>query len=673
MRKPAPEPRSRPTGRRLGGAALLLVWGWLGWLLLVAALLAAEGVSSAVALVVAFPPVLLLFAHRHVRAQATALEQLRSALQPAVPDTASVLGRIDGLGVLPGELDAVKLDIRRLIDGAVATEEAIRASTTATQSILNSSQDAVLGIGPDGECLFANSRCHELVGVPVGTLIGTSVHDAIHARILGVADPDGCRFCSARTATDFQNFYNEALQSADGTVLDIDYHSFPVKSDAHSFSWVVTMTDISERRAIERRYESLVATLPVGIYNLDPAGRLVYANGRFFELVGVPREELLGEPLTRILHPDDAPAAEKTLAETMERGEPFLIEHRLRRADGRALWVLSSGNAHRDRAGEIVGVNGIYTDISDRKLAQAELEELNATLESRIEERTAELRFANTELRESMVQLQRTQEALIESEKMAALGNLVAGLAHEINTPIGISKGAASHLAAAVADFQAHVQESSADGDRVGKLGRVLTESADLIQSNLSRAANLIARFKRVSVDQSFADERHFSLLENINDAVASFSRELADADVTVDVQCDGQLQIWGDPGCYTQMHAIVLRNALDHAFSALSAGGDRSVGIEVRSREAALTIIYRDNGRGVTDEVRRHLFEPFFTTRRHNGGTGLGLHILYLLVTKTLGGRVSCEDAGQGMLLRVELPISATAHGSPVEGVAPG
>ena len=329
--------------------------------------------------------------------------------------------------------------------------------------------------------------------------------------------------------------------------------------------------------------------------------------------------------------------------------------------------MLSSGDVDRDRAGEIVGINGIYTNVSELKLAQAQLQELNTTLESRIQQRTTELSAANEELRESMRQLQQTQTALIESEKMAALGNMVAGLAHEINTPIGISKGAASHLAAVVADYQARLQAPDETQEETLRLAHTLTESADLIQSNLTRAAQLVARFKRVSVDQSYADERRFKLLENINDVVAGFSRELAAHQVTVDVHCDDQLEIWGDPGCYSQMHTIVLNNALDHAFPDASAGAERTVTIEAATEAAGLKIVYRDNGSGVSDEVRRRLFEPFFTTRRHRGGTGLGLHILYLLVTKTLGGRVTCEGKrGSGLELRIELPLRTLPNASP-------
>lgn len=550
-------------------------------------------------------------------------------------------------------------DLRAFLDRAETSEEAMRASVAATRSILNSAHDAVLGVDVEGRCMFANRRLHELLGADIGSLVGRPVHDTLHRHLVGVNDVDAgagsdCKFCATPPESGVANFYNEVIRTAGDTFRDIDYESFTIETGAPHSGTIVTLTDITERRVIERRYATLVATLPVGIFTTDASGTVRFANDRFFELLGRREAHVVGAPVVGFVSSEDADLVRRTFDQASVGGKPFAIEHRIELPTGDLRWVLCTGDVDRNRRGDPVGVNGIYADISDLKSTQDELRRLNETLEARIEVRTAELREANDELEASMERLRQTQGALIEREKMAALGALVAGLAHEINTPIGVSVGAASHLAAILAAYDRADGRGETTGKSTAKLRETMGESADLIVSNLARASDLIQRLKRVSVDRAYQDERRFSLCRNIDDTVGILRRQLDDAHVVVDVQCDDDLEIFGDPGVYAQMHTIIVTNALEHAFPDRDGG---TIQIEASAGDDVIELVYRDDGVGVDDETRRQLFEPFFTTTRHSGGTGLGLHLLYLLVTTILHGEVKAEN-NDGLVLTVSVPM---------------
>ena len=187
----------------------------------------------------------------------------------------------------------------------------------------------------------------------------------------------------------------------------------------------------------------------------------------------------------------------------------------------------------------------------------------------------------------------------------------------------------------------------------------MLRESSDLIDANLARAADLISRFKRVSVDQSYQEERNFNLRENIFDTVSNLKRQLDNLGVTLEVRCDEALQVFGDPGCYAQMHTIAVSNALLHAFDEEDGLEDRVLLIAVETDANRLRIVYQDNGKGLAEAERERVFDPFYTTGRNRGGTGLGLHVFFLLVSRRLDGSVSCNDVDpHGFALRAEIPL---------------
>jgi len=250
--------------------------------------------------------------------------------------------------------------------------------------------------------------------------------------------------------------------------------------------------------------------------------------------------------------------------------------------------------------------------------------------------------------------LKEAQGQIVQSEKMASLGRMVAGFAHEINTPIGIAVGAASHVSNAAQQlFQLLKQEEVHEEELEEVLGTV-KQAADLTLSNLNRAAELIRSFKRTSIDQSSEKSRNFNFRELIQDVTNSLHNKFKHTQITFTVECPEDLNLDSIPGIYTQILTNLIMNSYIHGF----ASGAKPGSIEIRvhqSEDARLIFEYSDSGKGMGEEARNRIFEPFFTTNRGEGGSGLGLYICYNLVTTQLGGSITCESApGQGIRIHI-------------------
>lgn len=293
---------------------------------------------------------------------------------------------------------------------------------------------------------------------------------------------------------------------------------------------------------------------------------------------------------------------------------------------------------------------------AERSQAADALLLLNEELEQRVAQRTEQLASANSELELTLEDLKRTQSQLIMSEKLAALGELVAGVAHEINTPVGVALSASSTLAEKMNALAAlFAQGEMKRSDLTGFLedGR---EGAAMVQVNLNRASDLIRSFKMVAVDQVSEARRSFHVRAYIDEVLLSLRPKLKRTAHTVEVVCDEHLVIESYPGAFSQILTNFIVNSLVHAFAPDQAG---TIRIAVSKSERGLELRYADNGQGMNAEVQARMFEPFFTTARSQGSTGLGLHIVFNLVTHTLGGTISCEsDPGQGTRFTVVIPV---------------
>ncbi|MBF0382174.1 MAG: HAMP domain-containing histidine kinase [Magnetococcales bacterium] len=259
-----------------------------------------------------------------------------------------------------------------------------------------------------------------------------------------------------------------------------------------------------------------------------------------------------------------------------------------------------------------------------------------------------ELLETNQALSQSLVMVKRTQTQLVEAEKMAALGGLVAGVAHEINTPLGIGMTAASFLQRRCKESANLLAEEKLKRSELDTYFSEATESSTLILTNLTRAAKLIRSFKQVAVDQASEDKRIFNLKNYIDQVLTSFNHRLRNTTHSITVSCPDDLECNTYPGVLSQIITNFIENSLIHGYKEKDSG---EMLIDISVAAGHLVFKYRDDGSGITEENRKRIFEPFFTTNRSQGGSGLGMNIVYNLVTQTIGGKIECiSEPGKGV-----------------------
>ncbi|MBF0340394.1 MAG: HAMP domain-containing histidine kinase [Magnetococcales bacterium] len=268
---------------------------------------------------------------------------------------------------------------------------------------------------------------------------------------------------------------------------------------------------------------------------------------------------------------------------------------------------------------------------------------------------SAQLAQSNQALENSLTMLKRTHVQLLESEKMAALGGLVAGVAHEINTPVGIGVTAASFLDSRTRECQTRYAEGTLDRTELDGYFRDARDSSGMILANLMRAAELVRSFKQVAVDTSSEASRRFDFVTVIQQILQSLHPRLKKTRHKVRVDCPEGLSHFGRPDVFSQIITNFVLNSLQHG---LRDDQDGTMRIQVRAQGEEIVLHYTDDGRGMDEEALARIFEPFFTTARHKGGSGLGMHIVFNLVTGTLGGRIRCDSApGQGAAFIITFP----------------
>ena len=277
-----------------------------------------------------------------------------------------------------------------------------------------------------------------------------------------------------------------------------------------------------------------------------------------------------------------------------------------------------------------------------------------------------ELRASKEHAEKALQDLREAQQNLIAAEKLAALGGLVAGVAHEVNNPIGISLTVASSFARRCDDFNNEMQGGPLRRSRLEEFVQLNRDAATQLVSNLQRAGELVQSFKQVAVDRSLADRRQFDLRESTDQIVASLRPVLKKSQISLRVDVPVGIIMDSYPGSYGQVLTNLFLNSVVHAFPQEHKG---SITVEARQAGEHVDIYVSDDGIGMTEEIQRRAFDPFFTTRRNEGGTGLGLHIIFNLVTQQLGGRLTFESRlGWGTRFRISIPRIAPGVSPAVE-----
>jgi signal transduction histidine kinase len=270
-----------------------------------------------------------------------------------------------------------------------------------------------------------------------------------------------------------------------------------------------------------------------------------------------------------------------------------------------------------------------------------------------------ELQERTRQLSQSLDDLRAAQGSLVQTEKLAALGRLVAGVAHEINTPVGTSLTVASALIDKTRKFEAGVAKGDVRRSTLTEFIAASREAASQIMFNLGNAVELIQSFKQVAADRNVSDRRRFDLGEVTDQVVRGLRFGLRGKNVTVTVDCASDLAMNSYPGPYGQVLTNLVLNSAAHAFPD-GAKGSVHIAAQASGRNN-VEVLFSDDGCGMSPEVKRQVFDPFFTTRRDQGNTGLGLHIVHNIVTNRLGGRIHLETKpGMGTKIQIVMPREA-------------
>lgn len=280
---------------------------------------------------------------------------------------------------------------------------------------------------------------------------------------------------------------------------------------------------------------------------------------------------------------------------------------------------------------------------------------LNEGLEDQIRERTQQLMSTNTELNIAYTNLKEAQSMIVQNEKMAALGQMVSGVAHELNTPIGNAFTASTYIKSTATNLIERVNSGNVKKSEFVESVQEMFNGADIIFRNLNVASGLISNFKQIAVDHQSMEWREFNVYEILKGVVISFNIDLRNANVQLDLRCSEEFSMRSYPGAMVHIVSNLIRNSLLHGFNGREKG---RIHMDVMSYEDRIMIVYKDDGVGMSQETLQKIYDPFYTTKRAKGGTGLGMNIVFNYITNVLQGTIVCESIlGSGTTFRIELP----------------
>ncbi|WP_420840019.1 sensor histidine kinase [Alteromonas antoniana] len=293
-----------------------------------------------------------------------------------------------------------------------------------------------------------------------------------------------------------------------------------------------------------------------------------------------------------------------------------------------------------------------------QKQAEEQHRKLNASLEDMVNQRTLALKDANQELIQTLEKLHQFQRQIVQNEKMASLGDMVAGVAHEVNTPIGLGVTASTMMLDRLVTIQKEFENKTLKASTMAKFLAESQENLNIIYRNLNRAAELISSFKQVAVDQSSENSRSFCFAQLVNEILLSLRPRLKKVHHKINIECDPTLTVETKAGPINQILINLIMNSIIHGFEDIEEG-QIDICAELMSGNK-LKLIYRDDGKGIPPDIRKRIFDPFVTTKRGQGGSGLGMHLVYNLVTQALNGSISLtSEEGHGVEFVIVFPIA--------------
>ncbi|WP_448203086.1 PAS-domain containing protein [Azospirillum sp. sgz302134] len=526
-------------------------------------------------------------------------------------------------------------------------EQELEAQWTQTSAVLNGLSQGVMAFDRDLRLTAWNQRALELLDMergfphfhrPFAEMVGHVGERGTYSRRDEAALVAEMVANVCATGEELR----EERARTDGLVVESLTTALP------DGGFVTTFTDVTERKQAERElaasrelFELAIRAAREGISQWDLRTGLVWFSPQWWGLLGYGEDEMDNsmERWKELILPEDRETALRMVTDFAEGViEECQMLQRYRHRQGHTVHLAARAIRVLGADGRALRIVGSYTDVTERIRAE---EQVHA---------------AKEEAERALRDLKEAQAHLIQSEKMAALGSLVAGVAHEINTPIGIALTGASLLAERIRhirrDFEAGQIRKPDFADFLETAG----EATQLMLMNIDRAAQLIQSFKQIAVDQASEERRAFDLRDYIHEVLRSLGVRIKRAAHTVEVDCPEDLMIDGYPGALSQVLTNFVMNSIIHGFEP---GQHGTLRVTVRPvGEEEVELVYSDNGRGIPPELQRKVFDPFFTTNRSSGGSGLGLNIVYNIATRTLKGRIALDSApGRGTTFTLRFP----------------
>jgi PAS domain S-box-containing protein len=540
---------------------------------------------------------------------------------------------------------------RSLVDADAAREAAIRAlaeqrlAEESYRRLFEGSIDGIYVTTPAGALLNANPALARIMGYETPEQLINAIDDIAQSVYVHPAARAEYQLLMARDGMVREFEYQ--VRRRGGAILWLSDSAIVVRDEAGEvIRYEGTVRDITDQKRAEdaiaegrRLLQQVIDTVPAVINVKDKNLRYVLMNRYMAGIFGIEPADAIGRTTSDLMSRYGAQKTDENDQRVLKagRGLGFYEEEYLDSAGNLRHWLVNKLPLF-DTDGAIENIVSVALDIGERKRGEQEMRKARDAAEA------------------ALKNLRETQNSLIEAEKLAALGRLVAGVAHEVNNPVGISLTVASSLERKTALFTAEVARGDLRRSSLNEFLETSRDASSQLVANLNRAAELIQSFKQVAADRNYSDQRSFDLGDLTEQVVMSLRPGLRKHRLALTVDCEPNLTMNSYPGPYGQVLTNLFLNSVAHAFPD---GRPGEVHIEVRgSGKDNVEIIFSDNGCGMSLDVRHRAFDPFFTTRRDQGGTGLGLHIVYSIVTNRLGGRLDLDsEPGQGTRIQIILP----------------
>lgn len=533
------------------------------------------------------------------------------------------------------------------------------------QAILDGiSSTAVYGYDAAGTIVYWSAACETLYGIPAEEAIGLCVEAVVqpveHADSHNAARRTAMEKEHAMAASEY------AVQRWDGKVVEVYSTQVVISNMNGAPEWFAFDLDLTELRHLERTLHATNQRL-ASIFDLAPAAMAVATDHIFTEvnqhwlnLFGFERADVIGQHAESIGYWINLNARAQMYADLARDGQIIARDMLFRKQNGEEIECALTARM-LESEGKRVVVTSIV-DISELRQTQRALEVLNHELEERVSARTTDLETAIDNLRHA-------KDELVRSEKLAALGSMVAGIAHELNTPIGNSVTVASTLQDRSRELRHMLNGGGLRKSQLENYAETVQNSSDLLLRNLNQARSLMNSFKQVAMDQASVQRRQFDLKLTLEEVLVTARPMYKKTPHQLEVEIQEGVMMQSYPGPLGQIVTNFIANALLHAFEGRTTEHPGHMYLRcAQINDEQVELVFRDDGQGVKPEYLSRLFDPFFTTKLGKGGNGLGLNIVYNLVTQVLGGKISAHsEVGQGTCFTLILPVIAPQAKSPI------